>query len=111
MDDQTARSPVAPDPAFRGRLEDSPLPEVLRRIYLEQRKGTLVLSHGEEVRRLVFEKGELRTATSSRETQRIGAFLKRRGRLSDEDLSWALREISRQSGQPGMTTPTSPLPA
>lgn len=98
MDDQTARSPVAPDPAFRGRLEDSPLPEVLRRIYLEQRKGTLVLSHGEEVRRLVFEKGELRTATSSRETQRIGAFLKRRGRLSDEDLSWALREISRQSG-------------
>ena len=98
MDDQKARSPVAPDPAFRGRLEDSPLPEVLRRIYLEQRKGTLVLSHGEEVRRLVFEKGELRTATSSRETQRMGTFLKRRGRLTDEDLSWALQEISRQSG-------------
>jgi curved DNA-binding protein CbpA len=28
----------------------------------------------------------------------MGAFLKRRGRITDEDLSWALREISRQSG-------------
>lgn len=98
MDDQTNRDPAAPDAGFRGRLVDTPLPEVLRRIYLEQRKGALILSHGGEVRRLFFESGELRTATSSRETQRMGAFLKRRGRITDEDLSWALKEISRQSG-------------
>lgn len=98
MDDHPFRSPGGPDPAFRGRLEDAPLPEILRRIFLEQRKGTLTLSRDDEVRRFVFEKGELRTATSSRETQRMGSFLKRRGRITDDDLKWALGEISRQSG-------------
>ncbi|MDQ5857774.1 MAG: DUF4388 domain-containing protein [Acidobacteriota bacterium] len=98
VDNLTPRSPDGADPAFRGRLETVPLPEILRRIFLEQRKGTLTLSRAEEVRRLFFEKGELRTATSSREAQRIGAFLKRRGRITEEDLSWALGEIARQSG-------------
>jgi len=87
-----------PEPAFRGRLEEVPLPEILRRIFLEQRKGTLTLSREDEERRLFFEKGELRTATSSREAQRIGSFLKRRGRITEEDLSWALQQIVRQSG-------------
>jgi curved DNA-binding protein CbpA len=98
VDNQIPPARVGTDPAFRGRLEESPLPEILRRIFLEQRKGTLNLSRGDEVRRLFFEKGELRTATSSRETQRIGSFLKRRGRITEEDLSWALGEIARQSG-------------
>lgn len=98
MDNQTSRSPDASDLAFRGRLDETPLPEILRRIFLEQRKGTLTLSRGVDVRRLFFEKGELRTATSSSEGQKIGSFLKRRGRITDEDLSWALGEISRQSG-------------
>lgn len=98
MNEQTSRSPAGPDAAFRGRIEEAPLPEILRRIFLEQRKGTLTLTRDEETRRLFFEKGELRTATSSRETQRIGSFLKRRGRITEDDLSWALSEIARQSG-------------
>ncbi|HEU5251052.1 MAG TPA: DUF4388 domain-containing protein [Thermoanaerobaculia bacterium] len=85
-------------PAFRGSLSDTPLPQILRRIFIEQLRGTLTVTHGEEVRRLFFEKGELRTATSSREAQRIGAFLRRRGKVSDEDLRWALEEIARQKG-------------
>ncbi|MEP6768248.1 MAG: DUF4388 domain-containing protein, partial [Acidobacteriota bacterium] len=51
---------------------------------------------GDETRHLFFEKGELRTATSSREGQRIGAFLKRRGWITDEDLSWALETVAKQ---------------
>jgi hypothetical protein len=98
VDAQTSRSPDGPDSAFRGRIEDAPLPEILRRIFLEQRKGTLTLARDAEARRLFFEKGELRTATSSREGQRIGSFLKRRGRITEDDLSWALSEIARQSG-------------
>ena len=98
MDNQNPPIRIGTDPAFQGRLEEVPLPEILRRIFLEQRKGTLNLSRADEVRRLFFEKGELRTATSSRETQRIGSFLKRRGRITEDDLSWALGEIARQSG-------------
>jgi curved DNA-binding protein CbpA len=72
------------------------LPQVLRRIFLEQLKGTLSLVRGDETRHLFFEKGELRTATSSREGQRIGSFLKRRGWITDQDLHWALETIAKQ---------------
>jgi curved DNA-binding protein CbpA len=81
---------------FRGSLSEAPLPQVLRRIFLEGLKGTLSLVHGDETRHLFFEKGELRTATSSREGQRIGAFLKRRGWITDTDLNWALDTIAKQ---------------
>jgi curved DNA-binding protein CbpA len=81
---------------FRGSLSETPLPQVLRRIFLEGLKGTLSLVHGDETRHLFFEKGELRTATSSREGQRIGAFLKRRGCITDTDLNWALDTVARQ---------------
>lgn len=81
---------------FRGSLSEAPLPQVLRRIFLESLKGTLSLVHGDETRHLFFEKGELRTATSSREGQRIGAFLKRRGWITDTDLNWALDTIAKQ---------------
>src|SRR5215472_7766398 len=81
---------------FRGSLSETPLPQVLRRIFLEGLKGTLSLVHGDETRHLFFEKGELRTATSSREGQRIGAFLKRRGWITEQDLSWALETVAKQ---------------
>jgi curved DNA-binding protein CbpA len=81
---------------FRGSLAETPLPQVLRRIFLEGLKGTLTLVRGDETRHLFFEKGELRTATSSREGQRIGAFLKRRGWITDTDLNWALDTIAKQ---------------
>lgn len=87
--------PTAP-PGFRGSLAETPLPQVLRRIFLEGLKGTLSLVHGDETRHLFFEKGELRTATSSREGQRIGAFLKRRGCITDTDLNWALETVAKQ---------------
>lgn len=98
MEERQPPGPGAPEPPLRGSLGDVPLPQILHRIFLEQLKGTLTLTHGGEVRRLFFEKGDLKTATSSRETQKIGSFLKRRGRISDEDLAWALSEISRQHG-------------
>jgi curved DNA-binding protein CbpA len=85
-----------PNAGFRGSLAETPLPQVLRRIFLEQLQGTLSLVWADETRHLFFEKGELRTATSSREGQRIGAFLKRRGWITDEDLSWALDTVAKQ---------------
>lgn len=84
------------DKGFRGSLAATPLPQVLRRIFLDGLKGTLRLVRRDEVRNLFFEKGELRTATSSREGQKIGAFLKRRGWITDKDLAWALETVARQ---------------
>jgi curved DNA-binding protein CbpA len=86
----------ARDAGFQGSLAATPLPQVLRRIFLRRLKGTLRLVRREETRNLFFEHGELRTATSSREVQRIGAFLKRRGWVTDRDLAWALETVARQ---------------
>src|SRR5262244_1875854 len=83
-------------PGFRGALKETPLPQVLRRIFIERLKGTLTLVHGDETRNLFFEAGELRTATSSREGQKIGAFLKRRGWITERDLAWALETVMRK---------------
>lgn len=80
---------------FRGSLAATPLPGVLRRIFLKRLKGTLRVSRRDESRNLFFEGGEVRTATSSREGQKIGAFLKRRGWITDKDLAWALETVTR----------------
>jgi curved DNA-binding protein CbpA len=93
-----ASSDVPAAPPLRGSLAETPLPQILRWIFVDQLRGTLTLTRGADVRRLYFEKGELRTATSSREPQRIGQFLRRRGKVSDADLSWAVDEIARQKG-------------
>lgn len=84
--------------AFRGSLQETPLPQILRRVFIEQLRGTLTLTRGDDLRRLYFEKGELRTATSSREGQRIGSFLRRRGRVTEDDIRRAADEVSRQKG-------------
>jgi tetratricopeptide (TPR) repeat protein len=84
------------DKRFKGSLAATPLPQVLRRIFLDGLKGTLRLVRSDEIRNLFFERGELRTATSSREGQKIGSFLKRRGWITDKDLAWALETVARQ---------------
>ncbi len=75
---------------FRGSLSRNSLPQLLRRVFVERRTGTLSLSRTEETSHFFFEAGELRTATSTRESQRVGAFLKRRGVINDADLEEAL---------------------
>jgi len=84
------------DVVLRGSLTATPLPNVLRKIFRKGLKGTLRVFRRDETRNLFFEGGELRTATSSREGQKIGAFLKRRGWITEKDLAWALETVMRK---------------
>ncbi|MEP6769641.1 MAG: DUF4388 domain-containing protein [Acidobacteriota bacterium] len=77
-------------PAISGRLSETPLFVVMRQLQREQLSGTLSVLRGDQVRQLVFEKGELYAARSSREDHRIGATLVRWGYISEEDLAAAL---------------------
>ena len=86
----------AQEVALRGSLAATPLPDVLRKIFRKGLKGTLRVFRRDESRNLFFEGGELRTATSSREGQKIGAFLKRRGWITERDLAWALETVARK---------------
>ncbi len=73
-----------------GRLSSTPLFVVMRQLQREQLSGTLSVIRGDQVRQLVFEKGELYAARSSREDHRIGATLVRWGYISEENLADAL---------------------
>lgn len=81
---------------IRGTLTKNALPPLLRKIFVERRTGTLSLSRPEETHHFFFEMGELRTVTSSKEEQRIGAFLKRRGVINDGQLEEALASVAGQ---------------
>jgi hypothetical protein len=84
-------SPPPENPVtISGRLSESPLFVVIRRIQREKLSGTLSVFRGDQVRQLVFEAGELYTARSSREEHRIGATLVRWGYITEEDLATAL---------------------
>jgi hypothetical protein len=77
-------------PGITGRLSETPLFVVLRRIQLERLSGTLSVFRDDQVRQLMFENGELMAARSSREEHRIGATLVRWGYISEKDLEDAL---------------------
>ena len=75
---------------LHGALEPYRFPWVLRHIFLDRSRGTLHLERpGEEIH-LLFNEGELTTARSTREGQRLGERLIRRGLISREELDQAL---------------------
>jgi len=77
-------------PPWSGQLSEESLPAVLRRVFAEKRTGRLTLAREAETIRLFFDAGELRTATSSVESRRIGDVLLRRGHVKEEDFRAAL---------------------
>ncbi|HKD12782.1 MAG TPA: DUF4388 domain-containing protein [Thermoanaerobaculia bacterium] len=83
---------------FSGALSATPLFAVMRRIQRERLSGTLSVLREEQVRQLFFERGELRSARSSREDHRVGATLVRWGYITERQLQDAL-EVQRQSHQ------------
>ncbi len=90
----SANSPGSP--GITGRLSETPLFVVLRRIQRECLSGTLSVFRDEQVRQLMFENGELRAARSSREDHRIGATLVRWGYITEKNLEDVLA-IQRQT--------------
>jgi len=73
-----------------GRLSETPLFEVLRRVQRQRLTGTLTVSKEDQSRRFYFQDGELRTANSSREEHRIGASLVCWGYITRQELEQAL---------------------
>jgi diguanylate cyclase (GGDEF)-like protein len=83
-----------PDPA--GTLEDVPFAEIIAAIVRRDASGTLSAEKREEVRTFHFRGGALQLAISSRPEQRLGAFLRNRGQLTEEQLNEALTDANRR---------------
>ena len=84
------------DGELAGSLERAPLAEVFGAISRRRASGTLKVEKKDESRSFFFENGALRLATSSRPEQRLGAFLRNRGQLSETDLAQAVAAAEAQ---------------
>jgi Flp pilus assembly protein TadD len=82
---------------WSGRLSETPLIAVLRRVQRERWTGTLSVFRQEQVRQLFFQNGELLTARSSQEEHRIGATLVLWGYISGAELQEALK-LQKETG-------------
>jgi len=83
---------------FSGHLEESPLAEVVGAIARAKATGTLAVEKPGDVRTLHLREGEIKLATSSRPEQRLGAFLRNRGQLTEALLADALEEAKTRPG-------------
>jgi diguanylate cyclase (GGDEF)-like protein len=78
------------DGGLDGSLEETPLPEVFGAIWRRKASGVLKAEKRDESRTFSFEEGALRLAVSSRPEQRLGAFLRNRGQISEDALADAV---------------------
>ncbi len=67
---------------IRGSLQESSLPDVMRRIYTERRTGELLVVKDVVRRRVFFDMGRAIFAASNRKGDRLGSFLLRRGDIN-----------------------------
>lgn len=78
------------DGEIAGSFEETPLAEVFGAICRRRATGTLKAEKKDESRTFHFEGGALRLAVSSRPEQRLGAFLRNRGQISEDALADAV---------------------
>jgi len=83
---------------FLGKLEEVPLPHVIRQLYLEKSSGILDLHRDKDQRRIFIIDGEVRSARSNRMEQKIGQYAIRIGAITQPQLMHALS--SKPDGTP-----------
>ncbi len=83
-------------PEIEGTIEDVPVAELMGAVSRRGVSGTLTVEKRDEVRTFFFWRGELQLAISSRPEQRLGAFLRNRGQLTDDQLAEALSAANRR---------------
>lgn len=80
---------------MRGDLTKDSLPDVLRRIYMERRSGSLRLVQDHTRKEIFFELGAMVFASSNRREDRIGETMLRHGTLSRSDFEIVQSHMGR----------------
>lgn len=84
-----------------GEIAEGALPEVLRRLYVGRRSGTLHLVKGDEEQKLRFRRGHIVNAHTNVVEGRLGEMLVRRGFLAEADLARATEIVVRDKRRLG----------
>jgi curved DNA-binding protein CbpA len=79
----------------RGTLGPGTLIALLRVLGAEQKSGILDLTHGSVARKLLFQGGSIKFASTTVTEERLGDFLARSGKIKLADLEKATRQVGR----------------
>ncbi len=86
--------------SLEGSIKEFGLAEILQLISMQKKSGVVSITHGSESTTLHFDNGQLVFATSisGGETRRLGEILVNTGKMTDENLTEALRkqEITKE---------------
>ena len=80
---------------MRGTLGPGTLIALLRVLGAEQKSGILDLTHGSVARKLLFQSGSIKFASTTVPEERLGDHLVRSGKLKPADLEKATRQVGR----------------
>jgi tetratricopeptide (TPR) repeat protein len=78
-------------------ISRQPLPSVLAELSARRATGALVVTSGDEVREVLFTRGEVRAARSHVEEEKLGKWLVSRGKISEDDRALIL--LAQGGGQ------------
>ena len=94
-------APFTPEPAsplYQTDIAQTPLPEVLVKIHKYRAPGRLDCRHGDEVKRIYLERGDIIFATTSQIAESLGDVLLSRGDITREQYDESLRRV-RETGK------------
>lgn len=89
-------APFTPEPAaplYSTDIADTPLCEVLAKIFRYRAPGRLDCRRGEEVKRIYLERGEIIFATTNQISESLGDRLLREGRITKADYDASLERV------------------
>jgi hypothetical protein len=94
-------APFTPEPAsplYQTDIAQTPLPEVLVKIHKYRAPGRLDCRHGDEVKRVYLERGDIIFATTNQIAESLGDVLLSAGHINRDQYDESLRRV-RQTGK------------
>jgi len=87
---------------LRGNLETIGLPDIIQMLHLGRKTGGLHIKRGEEKKTIYFLNGEIVTATTNIDAERMSVFLHKQKKISSETMA-AIIEEADVTGRPEET--------
>ena len=84
-----------------GEIKDMTIPWLFQDIRTGKKTGTIVFAHHDEVCKVYFKEGDVLFASSNRKEDRLGEFLVRRGKITQEQLVQSAETVSKTGKQLG----------
>src|SRR5438128_9215294 len=98
-----ASGPSPTNPLYQTDLAQTPLPEILVKIYRYKVPGVVECRRGTESKRIFLDRGKIIFATTNQIIESLGDRLVRAGRLTQEQYDESVRRLKETHKRHGVT--------